>query len=55
MTKTEIVVFVCGLLLVFGAVGTLDLDPSAGLGQCLGLGVLGLGMMLFSSRRTHDR
>lgn len=45
MTKKDIAVFVCGLLMVFGAVGTLDVNPDAGLILPLGLIVVGLGLM----------
>lgn len=37
--------FICGLLMVFGAVGTLDANPNAGLLMPACVALVGLGMM----------
>jgi D-arabinose 1-dehydrogenase-like Zn-dependent alcohol dehydrogenase len=42
------VIFVCGLLTVFGAVGALDVDPQASMLVSGALALAGLALMLIS-------
>jgi hypothetical protein len=44
-TPSNIIITFVGFFLVYGAVGTLEVDPTASLLQMMGFAVVGLGLM----------
>ena len=46
--------FIVGLLIVFGAVGTLDIDPEANVLLQMALAGVGLALMYFGSEKMKQ-